>query len=208
MINTILSASGAAVKFADIDGTALQFVTETRPAKWAFAWHAEEALHFGKAVGWPAASLLTVPPSAWSSDTCDSSIRDQYFHDLLELQAALVSDQDEGLHDWSVPLDRCPLVLVVPCQPLETFYTQAGLLQLWKRQCCHSAILPLVYIYQWKQQSIKICELQQTESCSMPRCGYFALSNTHTKAWNKGRSWSSEDQDTPADCSNVYVSAS
>ena len=94
--NTILSASGAAVKFADIDGTALQFVTETRPAKRAFAWHAEEALHFGKAVGWPAASLLTVPPSAWSSDTCDSSIRDQYFHDLLELQAASVSDQDEG----------------------------------------------------------------------------------------------------------------
>lgn len=97
--NTILNASGAAVKFADIDGTALQFVTETRPAKRAFAWHAEEALHFGKAVGWPAASLLTVPPSAWSSDTCDSSIRDRYFHDLLELQAASVSDQDEGLHD-------------------------------------------------------------------------------------------------------------
>lgn len=97
--NAILGASGAAVKFADIDGTALQFVTETRPAKRAFAWHAEEALHFGKAVGWPAASLLTVPPSAWSSDTCDSSIRDQYFHDLLELQAASVSDQDEGLHD-------------------------------------------------------------------------------------------------------------
>ncbi|DBA95588.1 TPA: hypothetical protein ACH3X3_013437 [Trebouxia sp. C0006] len=97
--NTILNASGAAVKFADIDGTALQFVTETRPAKRAFAWHAEEALHFGKAVGWPAASLLTVPPSAWSSETCDSSIRDRYFHDLLELQAASVSDQDEGLHD-------------------------------------------------------------------------------------------------------------
>ena len=97
--NTILNASGAAVKFADIDGTALQFVTETRPAKRAFAWHAEEALHFGKAVGWPAASLLTVPPSAWSSDTCDSSIRDQYFHDLLEMQVASVSDQDEGLHD-------------------------------------------------------------------------------------------------------------
>ena len=70
-----------------------------RPAKRAFAWHAEEALHFGKAVGWPAASLLTVPPSAWSSDTCDSSIRDRYFHDLLELQAASVSDQGEGLHD-------------------------------------------------------------------------------------------------------------
>ena len=97
--NTILSASGVAVKFADIDGTALQFVTETRPAKRAFAWHAEEALHFGKAVGWPAASLLTVPTSARSSDTCDSSIRDQYFHDLLELQAASGSDQDEGLHD-------------------------------------------------------------------------------------------------------------
>ena len=47
----------------------------------------------------PAASLLTVPHSTWSSDTCDSSIRDQYFHDLLELQAASVSDQDEGLHD-------------------------------------------------------------------------------------------------------------
>ncbi|KAA6425416.1 MAG: hypothetical protein FRX49_04909 [Trebouxia sp. A1-2] len=86
--NTILNASGAAVKFADIDGNALQFVTETRPAKRAFAWHAEEALHFGKAVGWPAASLLTVPPSAWSSDTCDSGIRDQYFRDLLELQAS------------------------------------------------------------------------------------------------------------------------
>ena len=97
--NTILDASGAAVKFADIDGTALQFVTETRPAKRAFAWHAEEALHFGKAVGCPAASLLTVPASAWSSDTCDSSIRDQHFHDLLELQAASVSDQDEGLLD-------------------------------------------------------------------------------------------------------------
>ena len=77
--NTILNASGAAVKFADIDGTALPFVTETPPAKRAFAWHAEEALHFGKAVGWPAAFLLTVPPrpSAWSSDTCDSSICDQ-----------------------------------------------------------------------------------------------------------------------------------
>ena len=97
--NTILNASGAAVKFADIDGAALQFVTETCPAKRAFAWHAEEALHFGKAVGWPAASLLTVPPSAWSSDTCDSSIRDQYFHDLLKLQAASVSDPEEGLHD-------------------------------------------------------------------------------------------------------------
>ena len=97
--NTILNASGAAVKFADIDGTVLQFVTGTRPAKRAFAWHSEEALHFGKAVGWPAASLLTVHPSAWSSDTCDSSICDQYFHDLLELQAASVYDQDEGLYD-------------------------------------------------------------------------------------------------------------
>lgn len=97
--NTILNASGAAVKFADIDGTVLQFVTEIRPAKRAFAWHAEEALHFGKAVGWPAASLLSVPPSAWSSDTCDSSIRHRYFHDLLELQAASVSVQDEGLRD-------------------------------------------------------------------------------------------------------------
>ncbi|KAA6421018.1 MAG: hypothetical protein FRX49_09157 [Trebouxia sp. A1-2] len=29
--NTILNASGAAVEFADIDGTALQFVTETSP---------------------------------------------------------------------------------------------------------------------------------------------------------------------------------
>ena len=96
---TILNASGAAVKFADIDGTALQFVTEIRPAKRAFAWHAEEALYFGIAVCWPAASLLTVPPSAWSSDPCDSSIRDRYFRDLLELQAASVSDQDEGLHD-------------------------------------------------------------------------------------------------------------
>ena len=34
--NTILNASGAAVKLADIDGAALQFVTETRHAKQAF----------------------------------------------------------------------------------------------------------------------------------------------------------------------------
>ena len=86
--NTILNASGDAVKFTDIDGNLLQFATEARPSKRAFAWHAEEALHFGKAVGWPAASLLTVPPSAWSSDTCDSSICNRYFHDLLELQGS------------------------------------------------------------------------------------------------------------------------
>lgn len=91
--NTILSASGAALTFADIDGNLLQFATETCPCKRAFAWHAEEALHFGKAVGWPAASLLTVPPSAWSSDTSDLSIRNRYFHDLLELQAATPSDE-------------------------------------------------------------------------------------------------------------------
>lgn len=97
--NNILHASGATVKFADIDDKTVQFATEARPAKRAFAWHAEEALHFGKAVGWPAASLLSVPPSAWSSDTCDSSIRDRYFHDLLELQAATTSDQDEGSCD-------------------------------------------------------------------------------------------------------------
>ncbi|KAL3137348.1 hypothetical protein ABBQ32_006880 [Trebouxia sp. C0010 RCD-2024] len=97
--NTILTASGATVKFADIDGNLLHFATEARPAKRAFAWHAEEALRFGKVVGWPAASLLTVPPSAWSSDTCDSSIRDRYFHDLLELQAETTSDQGEGSHD-------------------------------------------------------------------------------------------------------------
>ena len=100
MINkSILSNSGAAIRFADIDGNLLQFATEARPAKRAFAWHAEEALQFGKAVGWPAAFLLTVPPSAWTSETCDSSIRDRYFQDLLELQAATTLDQDEGLHD-------------------------------------------------------------------------------------------------------------
>ncbi|KAL0020581.1 hypothetical protein WJX77_005535 [Trebouxia sp. C0004] len=97
--NTVLSASGAAVAFSDIDGNLLRFATETRPCKRAFAWHAEEALHFGKAVGWPAASLLAVPPSAWSSDTCDSSIRSRDFRDVLELQAATTSDQDEGLYD-------------------------------------------------------------------------------------------------------------
>ena len=84
--NTILSDFGAAIRFADINGKQLQFVTEARPAKRAFAWHAEQALRFGRTAGWPAASLLTVPPSAWSSDACNSGIRERYFQDLLELQ--------------------------------------------------------------------------------------------------------------------------
>ena len=100
--NTILSDSGAAIRFADINRNQLRFVTQVRPAKRAFAWHAEEALHFSRAAGWLAASSLTVPPSAWSCDTCDSSIRDRYFQDLLKLQAAAVPDQGEGLQSYSV----------------------------------------------------------------------------------------------------------
>ena len=97
--NIILSDSGAASRLEDINGNQLQFVTEARPAKRAFAWHAEQALRFGRSAGWPAASLLTVPPSAWSSDTCDSNIRDRYFQDLLELQVAEVPDEDDRLHN-------------------------------------------------------------------------------------------------------------
>ena len=155
--NTILNASGAAVKFADIDGAALQFVTETRPTKRAFAWHAEEALHWGKAVGWPAASLLTVPPSAWSSDTCDSSIRDQYFHDLLELQAAAVSDQDE------VCLQRAAFRCLLSLQTLEAFQTQA---LIAKDHCCHCATLHLVYIStDCNRMSLVVCHAVGTLHC-------------------------------------------
>ena len=97
--NTILNADGNVVRFQDVDGELLQFATEARPAKRAFAWHAEAALRLGKGFGWPAAFALTVPGGAWGSDTCDSSIRNQYFRDVLQLQglATPTSESSEGL---------------------------------------------------------------------------------------------------------------
>ncbi len=74
-------ATNAPITFEDLDGQLLRFATEARPAKQAFAWHAEGALRIGKALGWPAASRHTVPRVAWSSETCDSAIRERYFHD-------------------------------------------------------------------------------------------------------------------------------
>ena len=60
-------------------------------------------------------------------------------------------------------------MFVVPCQPLETFYTQARLLQLWKSHCCHSAILSLVYIsVNYSRLSLVVCHAVGTLHCPTP----------------------------------------
>lgn len=76
------------IKFQDLDGTVLQFATAARPAKRAFAWHAEMAVRFGSDKQWSAATTLAVPPFAWSSETCDSEIRERFFGDLMGLSSA------------------------------------------------------------------------------------------------------------------------
>ncbi|DBA90302.1 TPA: hypothetical protein ACH3X1_003589 [Trebouxia sp. C0004] len=74
-------ATNAPITLGVIDGQLLQVATEARPAKLAFAWHAEGALRIGKALGWPSASHQTVPPVAWSSETCDSAIFERHLHE-------------------------------------------------------------------------------------------------------------------------------
>ena len=84
----VKDSTGCQIKFQDLDGTVLQFATAARPAKRAFAWHAEMALRFGSDKQWPAATTLAVPPFAWSSETCDSEIRERFFGDLMGLSSA------------------------------------------------------------------------------------------------------------------------
>ena len=93
--NNIKNADGVPIRFAELDGTLLQFATEARPAKRAFAWCAEQGLRYAKKVGWAAAAHLAVPPIAWGSDTCDAGIRDRFFGDALALQSAEIAEITE-----------------------------------------------------------------------------------------------------------------
>lgn len=81
----IKSADGSVIRFAELDGTSLNFATEARPAKRAFALHAQAGLRFARKVGWAAAINLSVPPTAWGSDTCDAGIREQFLSDAISL---------------------------------------------------------------------------------------------------------------------------
>jgi len=83
-------------KRKDLDGTVLQFATAARPAKRAFAFHAEMGLHYGSDKKWPAATKLHIPSFAWSSETCDSEIRERFFGDLMELSSAATASDAES----------------------------------------------------------------------------------------------------------------
>ena len=84
----IMDPTGRQIQFQDLDGTVLRFAMAARPAKRASAWHAEMALQFGSDKQWPAATTLDVPPFAWSSETCDSEIRERFLRDLMGLSSA------------------------------------------------------------------------------------------------------------------------
>ena len=87
--NDIQDADGSPIRFADLEVTLVKFATEARPLKRAFAWYAEQGLRHARKVGW-AATQLTVPPTAWGSETCDAGTRDRFFGDALALQSAEV----------------------------------------------------------------------------------------------------------------------
>ena len=103
----VKDSTGRQIKFQDLNGTVLQFATAARPAKRAFAWHAEMALRFGSDKQWPAATTLDVPPFAWSSETCDSEIRERFFGDLMGLSSAATTPDLEP----DVDLEALPLSL-------------------------------------------------------------------------------------------------
>ncbi len=90
----IKDSTGRTIKFEDLDGTVLQFATAACPAKRAFAFHAEMALHYGSDKKWPAATKLHIPSFAWSSETCDSEIRERFFRDLMQLSSLATASSD------------------------------------------------------------------------------------------------------------------
>ncbi len=73
------------IRFRDLEGKLLQFQTSQRPAKRAFAFHAQVALHHARGRRWPAAQRISVPEHAWSSEGCPKDLQERYFVDQLQL---------------------------------------------------------------------------------------------------------------------------
>ena len=90
--NNIKNGDGMHIRFAELDGTLLQFATQARPAKQAFAWCAEQGLRYAKKVGWAAAAHLAVLQIAKGSETCDTGVWNRFSGDALALQSAEITE--------------------------------------------------------------------------------------------------------------------